>query len=282
MAVGRNGMLQRRMIAMAHGHMPLDPMVRAMEVKYDRLFAGYAKSPTLRKIWRDAYGNDFPESVEPLSYVTLTDLCRIAAALGVGPDATLVDLGSGSGGPSLWVARQTGAQVVGIDVSTIGVAQANARAQAEGVADRVRFHVSDIATLPLPAASVDAAMSVDMLVFVPDIDAVMAEVARILRPGARFAFTAREQYAASATFGSPARPDYRPPCRAAGLVIETYEETPQWAERQIALLRGMAAAELQLYAEMDAACADEFMTWARGRPSELATTRRIFGVARKP
>lgn len=267
---------------MTNEHLAPDPMVRAMEVKYDRLFAGYAKSPTLRKIWRDAYGDDFPENAEPLSYVTLTDLRRIVAVLGVGPGATLVDLGSGSGGPSLWVARQTGAQVVGIDVSTIGVAQANARVRAEGVADRVRFQVSDIATLPLPAASVDAAMSVDMLVFVPDIDAVMAEVARILRPGARFAFTAREQHAASATFGSPARPDYRPPLRAAGFAMETYEETPQWAERQVALLRAIAAAEPQLYAEMDAESADEFMIWARGRPSELATTRRVFGVARKP
>ena len=95
-------------------------------------------------------------------------------------------------------------------MSTVGVAQANARAQAEGVADRVRFHVSDIATLPLPAASVDAAMSVDMLVFVPDIDAVMAEVARVLRPGARFAFTAREQHAASATFGTSRAPGLSP------------------------------------------------------------------------
>src|SRR2546425_9427530 len=111
--------------AMANEHMAPDPMIRAMEVKYDRLFAGYAKSPTLRKIWRDAYGDDFPENVEPLSYVTLTDLRRIVSALGVGPGATIVDLGSGSGGPSLWGARPTGAQGVGIDVSPIGGAPAD-------------------------------------------------------------------------------------------------------------------------------------------------------------
>ena len=70
----------------------------------------------------------------------------------------------------------------------------------------------------------------------------MAEVARILRPVAPFAFTAREQHAAGATFGTPARPDYRPPLRVAGLEIETYEETPEWAERQVALLHAMAAA----------------------------------------
>jgi SAM-dependent methyltransferase len=258
-----------------------DAMVRAMAVTYDHLFAGYTQSPTIRQIWRDAYGDDFPDTAEPLSYVTLTDLHRVAAALGVGPGATIVDLGSGHGGPALWVARQTGAQVMGLDVSTVGVAQAHARAQAEGVADRVRFSVSDIAALPLRTASVDAAMSLDMLIFVLDIDAVMAEVARVLRPGARFAFTAREQHAPSTTFGSPARPDYRPALRAAGLALETYAETPRWAERQVALLRAMAAAEPQLYAEMDAASADAFLRWARGRPSELATTRRVFGVARQ-
>jgi hypothetical protein len=52
---------------MANEKMSPDPMVRAMEVKYDRLFAGYAKSPTLRQLWRDAYGGDFPDNAEPLS-----------------------------------------------------------------------------------------------------------------------------------------------------------------------------------------------------------------------
>ena len=53
------------------------------------------KSPTVRQIWRDAYGDDFPDKAEPLSYVTLTDLRRIASTLGVGPGATIVNLGSG-------------------------------------------------------------------------------------------------------------------------------------------------------------------------------------------
>ncbi len=119
-------------------------------------------------------------------------------------------------------------------------------------------------------------MSVDALVFVPDIAAVMAEVARILRPGSRFAFTAREQTAASVSFGSPVRPDYRPALKGAGFEIETYEETPDWADRQFALLRAMAAAEQQLRAEMDDESANEFMTWTRGRPAELVNTRRIF------
>ena len=64
--------------------------------------------------------------------------------------------------------------------------------------------------------------------------------------------------------------------------METYEETPQWAERQRALLRAIAAAESQLYAEMDAESTAEFMNWALGVPKQMATTRRVFGVARKP
>jgi ubiquinone/menaquinone biosynthesis C-methylase UbiE len=259
-----------------------NPMTRAVEVTHDRLFAGYVKSPTLVQIWRDAYGDDYPEDVEPLGYVTLTDLRRMALAVAAGPGHTIVDLGCGRGGPSLWVARQTGAHVVGIDVSSIGIAHANERAAREGFTGRARFQVGDVIATGLPAASVDAAMSVDALVFVPDIAAVMAEVARLLRPGSRFAFTAREQSAASASLGSPSRPDYRPALQGAGFEIETYEETPNWAERQFALLRAMAAAEPQLRTEMDDASANAFMTWARGRPAELVNTRRIFGVARKP
>jgi ubiquinone/menaquinone biosynthesis C-methylase UbiE len=265
----------------------LDPMVRDMEVRYDRLFAGYAKSPTLRQIWRDAYGDDYPEDVEPLSYVTLTDLHRLVLAVAAGPGHTIADLGCGRGGPSLWVARQTGAHVVGIDVSSIGIAHANERADREGMTGQARFQVGDVTATGLPAASVDAAMSVDALVFVPDIEAVMAEVARILRPGGHFAFITREQSAPSTSFGTPSRPDYRPALTGAGLEIDTYEETPHWAERQFALLRAMAAAEPQLRAEMDAASVEEFMIWAQGRPPEppevrYRNTRRVFSVARKP
>ena len=50
----------------------------------------------------------------PLSYITLTALQRIAHELAVVAGGTIVNLGCGSGGPGLWVARATGVVLVGI------------------------------------------------------------------------------------------------------------------------------------------------------------------------
>lgn len=44
-------------------------------------FAGWSRSPTMRHIWRKVYGEDYPEEVDPFSFVTVTDLRRIAREL---------------------------------------------------------------------------------------------------------------------------------------------------------------------------------------------------------
>ena len=47
---------------------------------YRILFEAQAKSPTLRAVWRDAYGDDYPAQADPLSFVTNSDLGRCEAA----------------------------------------------------------------------------------------------------------------------------------------------------------------------------------------------------------
>ena len=49
---------------------------------FDTLFAAIGRSPTLRRIWRDAYGRDYPEEADPFGFVTVTDLRRIGRAGG--------------------------------------------------------------------------------------------------------------------------------------------------------------------------------------------------------
>ena len=78
---------------------------------FNTLFEGWVNSPTVRQIWRRVYGENYPEEADPMSSVTLTDLRRIAQDIHVGPSQTFVDLGCGCGGPGLWVARETGANL---------------------------------------------------------------------------------------------------------------------------------------------------------------------------
>lgn len=156
---------------------------------FDLIFEAVPRSATMRRIRQEVYGPDFPAELDAFSYVTAEQLRRFATELGVGPGDTFADLGCGCGGPGLWVARETGASIAGIDFSSAAIAQAESSAASFGVAERARYARADIASTGLPPGSVDAAMSVDVVQITPSRAAVFTEVARILRPGARFIFT---------------------------------------------------------------------------------------------
>jgi len=59
------------------------------------------------------------------------------------PNMTVLDIGSGWGGLALTLARDYGARVVGITLSAEQLADTRARAEAEGLADRVTFELLD-------------------------------------------------------------------------------------------------------------------------------------------
>lgn len=139
-------------------------------------------------MWRLA-DLDLPPEVEPFSFVSAALLSEVAQSLAVAPGETLVDLGCGRGGPGLWLARQTGARLVGVDFSTVAVAQAGQRSQPFGLADLARFVVGDLAATGLPDASADAIVSIDALHFATDLAAAVREALRILRPGRRLVLT---------------------------------------------------------------------------------------------
>ncbi|MEN6420332.1 MAG: hypothetical protein ABFD76_00165, partial [Smithella sp.] len=80
-------------------------------------YSGHDKSPTIRKIFRDIYADDYMEDVDQNSYMTRTDLQRMLQYLEIDIGDKLVDLGCGRGGPCMWIARETGAVLTGIDIS---------------------------------------------------------------------------------------------------------------------------------------------------------------------
>ena len=135
---------------------------------------------------------DFPEEFGHISLTTLADLQRTASALRLKRGDTLAGLGCGMGGPALWLARETGANLIGVDLSAVAVEKATARAARLGLGAQAEFRVGSFAATGLDDQSVDGATSEDALQYALDKNEAMCEVARILRPGARFAFTAFE------------------------------------------------------------------------------------------
>jgi SAM-dependent methyltransferase len=90
----------------------------------------------------------------------------------------LLDAASGTGRHSEWLAGRSHA-VVGVDASPDMLAEARAKLP------QARFEQGDLAALPLPDASVDAALCALAFVHLPDLSPAMAELARVARPGGR-------------------------------------------------------------------------------------------------
>ncbi len=105
-------------------------------------------------------------------------------ALAPAPGERILDVGCG---PGFYVAELLDAvgpegSVVGVDGSSSSLAVAARRC--EGRAN-VAFHEADATSLPVADAEFDAALSVQVLEYVPDVAAVLREIHRVLRPGGR-------------------------------------------------------------------------------------------------
>ena len=114
---------------------------------------------------------------------------HLVSALRVGPGETVVDVASGPGTSAIQLARETGCDVVGVDLSSDSVASASRAAVKAGLDARVRFLCGDAEALPLPDASFDGALCECALCTFPDKPAAVRELARVLRPGARLALS---------------------------------------------------------------------------------------------
>ncbi|GAA1219529.1 class I SAM-dependent methyltransferase [Kitasatospora nipponensis] len=106
----------------------------------------------------------------------------------------VLELGAGHGRDALFLAR-SGFTVRATDFSAVGLGQLREAAQAADLAERVTTTVHDVRTaLPLPGASVDAVfahMLLCMALSTREIQAVVAEVRRVLRPSGTFVYTVR-------------------------------------------------------------------------------------------
>jgi len=203
---------------------------------YDAVYAAIPRSATFQRIWREhALGADYPDGYEHISFLTLAEMRAMAAGLRLSRSSTLVDLGCGMGGPGLWIARESDARLIGIDVSDVALANARGRAETLGLSERARFARGTFARTGLDRASADGAMSVDALQYAPDKQAALDEASRVLRPGARLVFVCfelePERVAGLPVLGTDPVADYRPRLENAGFEVTSYRETEGWRER---------------------------------------------------
>jgi SAM-dependent methyltransferase len=105
--------------------------------------------------------------------------------LALGPGDALLDMGCGRGEVACALAAsvQPGGRVTGIDASEAMLDDARGRAAAAGV--DVTFRLGDGLALGEPDASFDAVRAERVLQWIPELEAAVAELVRVLRPGGR-------------------------------------------------------------------------------------------------
>jgi len=106
----------------------------------------------------------------------------------VQPGMTVLDLGAGAGFDAFLAWRVVGptGRVIGVDMTDDMLARARANAEKLG-ATNVEFRKGFIEKLPAEDASVDFIISNCVINLSPDKPAVFREMARVLKPGGRFA-----------------------------------------------------------------------------------------------
>ena len=101
----------------------------------------------------------------------------------------VLDVCAGLGGPARFLAYRFGARVTGVDLTHSRCAAGARLTTLVRLGPLVRHVRGDAQVLPFRARAFDAAVSQEGLLHVPDKAVVLAECARVLRPGARLAFS---------------------------------------------------------------------------------------------
>ena len=110
----------------------------------------------------------------------------VRQALHAAPGERILDVGCGPGFYCAELLEEVGASgsVVGLDSSTAMLELAARRCAGH---ENVEFHEADALSLPVADARVDGALCVQVLEYVADSQAALAEMHRVLRPGGRVA-----------------------------------------------------------------------------------------------
>lgn len=115
---------------------------------------------------------------------------RTVERLGLPAGAKVLDVGCGTGASALPAAHAVGpsGSVVGVDLSARLLDRARAKARTQGLSN-IDFRQADMTSLGYPDGGFDAVVSVFSVFFVPDMESLVRELWRMVRPGGKLAVT---------------------------------------------------------------------------------------------
>lgn len=210
----------------------------------------------------------------------------LIAAAGIRPEHRVLDVCSGMGGPSRYLAHRIGCTVVGLDLTASRVDAARRLTRRVGLDDRVTFHLGSALDMPFADAAFDVVIGQEAWCHVPDKARLVGECARVVKPGGVIAFTDilrragltdddAARLAREMTFPVLESLDgYAQLLAAAGCTVESAEDlSPLWTrilQDRLAMYRSLGGETARQFgtdrsAEWDAAYAFFVGLYGRGR-----------------
>ncbi|HJY65922.1 MAG TPA: class I SAM-dependent methyltransferase, partial [Streptosporangiaceae bacterium] len=126
------------------------------------------------------------EYVGQESFMRAAEVRRLAHQARVGPGVSVLDLCCGVAGPGRMITAESGCHYLGVDHS------ASALATARQLAGNLPCRFEQAHLPPLPEGRFEVVLLLETMLAFPDKEAMVGEVARVLQPGGRFAFTVEE------------------------------------------------------------------------------------------
>jgi SAM-dependent methyltransferase len=112
---------------------------------------------------------------------------RLAELAGFTGTERVLDVGSGLGGPSRYLAWRYGCRVSGVDLTAEFVRVAEMLTQLTGLEGKVDYRQGDALALPFDEESFDVLWSQNAAMNIADRDRLYGEMRRVLKPGGRLA-----------------------------------------------------------------------------------------------
>jgi ubiquinone/menaquinone biosynthesis C-methylase UbiE len=112
---------------------------------------------------------------------------ELAQALAIAPETRVVDIGSGLGGPSRYLAETYGCRVEGIDLSQSFVEAANFLAERSSLAEKVSYQQGNALSLPFADEAFDLGWTQHVAMNIADRPKFYSEAFRVLRRGGQLA-----------------------------------------------------------------------------------------------
>ncbi len=122
------------------------------------------------------------------SFITPRYLDELIYRLGINDKSHVLDVGSGTGGPAIYISSKSGCSITGIEINDVGVRVSKKLAEKSKLQENTAFYLGDAMRMPFEENTFDLAISLNVMNVFENKVGLFSEVYRVLKNSGKWAF----------------------------------------------------------------------------------------------